>query len=82
MKASAKGGIGIFKASCEVQGKVTSSRDHTRATNQTAKYQVSVKAARQPQPEGLSRLLDELAKCVAPVSVAAKGPLAGQERND
>jgi len=55
----------------KVQGKVTSSRDNTRSTNQSAKYQVHVSARQQPAPEGLSRLMDILASCTAPLSVAA-----------
>jgi hypothetical protein len=47
-----------------VAGKVSSTAEHTRETNQSAKYQIQVKARKQTQPEGLSRLLDILAATV------------------
>lgn len=53
------GGDGIVMC-----GQVSSSADQTRESNQSAKYQISVKARRQQQSEGLSRLLDILASAV------------------
>jgi hypothetical protein len=67
MKASASGGFGPVKATVEVQGKVTSSRENTRSTNQTAKYNVRVSARQQQPTEGLSRLMDIMAQCTAPI---------------
>jgi hypothetical protein len=48
-----------------VAGKVSSNVEHTRETNQSAKYQIQVKARKQAAPEGLSRLLDVLAATVS-----------------
>ena len=53
--------------SVNVSGKVSSSRENTRSTNQTAKYQVHVSARQQRQTEGLSKLMDIMASCVEPV---------------
>ena len=50
--------------SVNVSGKVSSSRENTRSTNQTAKYQVHVSARQQRQTEGLSKLMDIMASCV------------------
>jgi hypothetical protein len=47
-----------------VAGKISSNADHTRQTNQSAKYQIQLKARKQEPPEGLSRLLDILASTV------------------
>ncbi len=55
--------------SVQIHGKVTSSRETTRSTNQTAKYQVRVQARQQPPTEGLSKLMDIMASCTAPLSV-------------
>lgn len=52
-----------------VQGKVTTSRENTRATNQAAKYQIHVSARQQPPTEGMSRLMDIMASCTAPLSI-------------
>ncbi|GHV04480.1 alpha-amylase [Campylobacterota bacterium] len=67
--ASGSYGFGFFKAAVNVQGKVSSSRENTRSTNQTAKYQVKVSAHQQRQTEGLSRLMDIMAQCVAPLPI-------------
>lgn len=60
--------FGCFASgSVSVNGKVSSSRENTRSTNQTAKYQIHVSARQQPPTEGLSKLMDIMASCVAPV---------------
>ena len=53
--------------SVNVSGKVSSSRENTRSTNQTAKYQVHVSARQQRQTEGLSKLMEIMASCVEPL---------------
>lgn len=66
--AGVSGGL-FTKFNVNVQGKVASSRENTRSTNQTAKYQVHVNARQQPPTEGLSKLMDILASCTAPLSI-------------
>ncbi len=62
--------FGCFaKGTVSVNGKVSSSRENTRSTNQTAKYQVRVSARQQPPTEGLSKLMDIMASCVEPVKL-------------
>lgn len=56
-----------FGVNVSVAGKVSSSRENTRSTNQTAKYQVHVSASQQPQTEGLSKLMDVMATCIEPI---------------
>ena len=53
--------------SVNVGGKVSSSRENTRSTNQTARYQVDESNRQQRQAEGLSKLKDILASCVEPL---------------
>lgn len=65
-QASVKGGL-FTKFSVNVQGKVSTSRENTRTTNQTAKYQVHVAARQQPPTEGLSKLMDIMASCTKQV---------------
>lgn len=68
MDANAKFKFGCFgSGSVNVSGKVSSSRENTRMTNQTAKYQVHVSARQQRQTEGLSKLMDIMASCVEPL---------------
>lgn len=47
-----------------VYGQVSSQASSTRETNQSAKYQIQVKARKQEMPEGLSRILDIMAQSV------------------
>lgn len=68
MDANAKFKFGCFgSGSVNVSGKVSSSRENTRMTNQTAKYQVHISARQQRQTEGLSKLMDIMASCVEPL---------------
>ncbi|MFV0420047.1 MAG: DUF2589 domain-containing protein [Dysgonomonas sp.] len=70
LEANAEFKLGLFgKGHVEMKGKVSSSRETTRNTNQTAKYQINVSASQQPQTEGLSKLMDILASCTAPLKV-------------
>lgn len=63
--------FGCFaKGSVNVHGKVSSSRESTRSTNQTAKYQVHVSARQQRPTEGLSKLMDIMAACIEPLKLA------------
>jgi hypothetical protein len=71
LNANADFKLGLFgKGHVDIHGKVSSSRENTRTTNQTAKYQVSVSARQQPPTEGLSRLMDIMASCTAPLKVS------------
>ena len=69
VKAAFSGGFGCFKAS--VTGKVSTSKENTRSTNQTAKYQIHVEANQQPQTECMAKLMDMFASCTEPVDVRA-----------
>ena len=53
--------------SVNVGGKLSSSRENTRSTNQTARYHVDESNRQQRQTEGLSKLKDILASCVEPL---------------
>ena len=63
-KASAK----HWFINAEISGKVTTARENTRMTNQTAKYQIHVTASQQPQTEGLSKQMDIMASCIEPIN--------------
>lgn len=54
--------------SVNVSGKVSSSRENTHSTNQTARYQVDESNRQQRQTEGLSKLKDIMASCDKPLS--------------
>lgn len=70
LDAHAEFKLGLFgKGNVDIHGKVSSSRENTRSTNQTAKYQVRVSARQQQPTEGLSKLMDIMASCTAPISI-------------
>lgn len=69
VSASASGGF--FGQKYSVQGKVSTSKENTRSTNQSAKYQVHVEAKQQPQTECMAKLLDILASCTEPLKIDA-----------
>jgi hypothetical protein len=51
----------------QVIGKPTAQREHTRSTDKTAKYAVTVHASSDPPSEALARMLDLMAQSVAPM---------------
>jgi hypothetical protein len=61
-------GFLFAKANVKMSGKVSSSRENTRTTNQTAKYQVHVVARQQQPTEGMSKLMDILSSCVEEIT--------------
>lgn len=70
MNASSTFKFGCFaNASLNVSGKISSSRENTRSSNQTAKYQVHVSARQQQPTEGLCKLMDIMASCVEPLKL-------------
>lgn len=66
-----KGGVEtpFYNASVEVTGKMSTQREHTRSTDKTAKYDVTVRASQQPPTEGMAKLMDLLASTVEPLSI-------------
>ncbi|MCG8471363.1 MAG: DUF2589 domain-containing protein [Desulfobacterales bacterium] len=64
---SAKAGWGPF--SVKISGSVTSHRESTRKTDNSAKYEVHVHAKQAEPPEGLMRVLDHLITACEPRAV-------------
>lgn len=62
-----------FGVNVGISGKVSSSRESTRSSNQTAKYQVHVSASQQAPTEGLSKLMDIMASCIEPIPAIGGG---------
>ncbi|MFD2232854.1 DUF2589 domain-containing protein [Phaeospirillum tilakii] len=82
LDAQAKVGWGPFSVSVKITGSVSSHKENTRSTDQTAKYHVEVHAVDDGMPEGLARVLDLIAQSVAPkkitsVNASAATPAVG-----
>lgn len=71
MDAEAKYSFGLFSAKVSVHGSVSSKSEHTRTTDNSAKYDVKVVARDDGMPEGLRRVLDMLNSAIAPSSAPA-----------
>ncbi len=67
--ADASVGWGPFSLKVHVEGSVSSTKENTRSTDQSAKYHVEVHAADRGMPEGLARVLDMMNSAIAPKTV-------------
>ena len=78
MSASASGGWWGMKFKASMAGKVSSSKENTRKTDNSAKYNVKVHAEQLPPTEGMLKLSDALVSMMDPTTVAPtkKSPVA------
>jgi hypothetical protein len=74
LDAEAKIGWGMFSATVKIHGSVSSHQEHTRTSDNSAKYHVEVHASDRGTPEGLARVLDILQTAAVPkkITQAAK----------
>ena len=68
--ASAQGGFWGMKYKASMSGKVATSRENTRSTDNSAKYNVKVHAEQLPATEGMLKLSDMLNMMMEPSIVA------------
>ncbi len=73
LDASAKIGFGVFSATVNISGSISSHKEQTRASDNSAKYHVEVLAEDQGTPEGLARILDIIASATEPVYLGNDG---------
>ncbi|PIB35283.1 hypothetical protein BFP72_07660 [Reichenbachiella sp. 5M10] len=66
LTASAKFGFGPVSGSVSISGSVSTSKENTRSSDQSAKYHVDVNAQNFGMPEGLARVLDMMNQAAAP----------------
>lgn len=66
-EAELSGRVGPFSVKVKAQGSISSSKDTQRSSDNSAKYEVAVKARQAGTPEGLSRVLDILQQSIAPL---------------
>jgi hypothetical protein len=64
---------GIFKVSVKVHGKTSSKSSHTRKSDNSAKYDVSVQAVDEGMTEGLARVLDMMHDAITEQAVSSGG---------
>lgn len=79
LSGEAKVGWGPFSVKVNISGSVATHREHTRTSDQSAKYHVEVHAADNGMPEGLARVLDIIQTSVAPKQIdKVADPKVGQ----
>ncbi|MGH7122523.1 MAG: DUF2589 domain-containing protein [Acetobacteraceae bacterium] len=76
MSADAKVGWGPFSLTVHIEGSVSSHKENTRSSDQSAKYHVEVHAEDKGMPEGLARVLDIVQSSIAPKKITAATPAA------
>jgi hypothetical protein len=82
MEAQAKIGWGPVSVSVNISGSVSSHKENTRSTDQSAKYHVEVHAVDNGMPEGLARVLDIMHSAIAPSTLPALESGSGTTGND
>ena len=80
MSADVSVGWGVFKARVHIQGKVSSHKENTRSSDNSAKYHVEVHAVDSGMPEGLARVMDILHSSIAPSKIGEAGNKPGGGR--
>lgn len=75
--------IGPFSMKAKVKGSISSHKENTRSSDNSAKYHVQVRATQGEMPEGLSRVLDILNTAINPTSIEKKpAEVTGGEPNN
>ncbi len=74
MSAQAQVGWGPFSVKVNITGSVSSHKENTRQSDQSAKYQVQVNAQDKGMPEGLARVLDIVQSSIAPRQISKATP--------
>jgi hypothetical protein len=69
--ADASVGWGPFSLKVHVEGSVSTHKENTRQSDQSAKYHVEVRAEDKGMPEGLARVLDMMNSAIAPRRITA-----------
>lgn len=72
--AHAKVGYGPFSLNVNIKGAISSHKENTRSSDNSAKYHVQVHAEQGQTPEGLSRVLDILNTVITPMNVKTDPP--------
>lgn len=70
-QAGFQSGFSAWGFSASVSGSVTTSRENTRQTDKTAKYDIYARATQQPPAEGMAKLSSIFASVIEPISTGA-----------
>lgn len=79
MAADITAGWGPVSVKVHVEGSVSSHKENTRSSDNSAKYHVQVQAEDSGMPEGLARVLDIMHSAIQPRVAAAPAAAAGSQ---
>lgn len=82
LSGSAKFGIGLFSATINISGSVSTHKENTRSSDNSAKYHVEVLAEDEGVPEGLARVLDIIQAATEPILINGDNKYMDEERRD
>ncbi len=66
-ESSATGSFSAWGFKASISGKVSSSRENTRSTDQSAKYELFARAVQQQPAEGMAKLTSIFASVIEPI---------------
>jgi hypothetical protein len=72
-EVNTQAGFSKWGFNASVSGKVTTSKDNTRSSDQSAKYEIFARAVQQPPAEGMAKLTSIFASVIEPVMVGGGG---------
>lgn len=67
-EGSMESSLSVWGFSSTISGKVTTSRENTRSSDKTAKYDIYARAAQQPAAEGMAKLSSIFASVIEPIT--------------
>ena len=67
-----KTGVNYWGISAEVSGKVSTTRENTRESDKSAKYEIYARAAQQPPAEGMAKLSSIFASVIEPITTGGQ----------
>jgi hypothetical protein len=69
--AEMKGSFSFWRFHASISGSVTNKSEHTRSTDNSAKYDITAKAIQQPPAEGMAKLTSLFASIIEPIAVGS-----------
>lgn len=82
LSGSAKFGFGLFSATLNISGSVSSHKENTRSSDNSAKYHVEVLAEDAGVPEGLARVMDIIQAATEPILLGENGKITDEKGRD
>lgn len=67
-EGSMESSLSVWGFSSTISGKVTTSRENTRSSDKTAKYDIYARSAQQPAAEGMAKLSSIFAPVIEPIT--------------